>query len=72
MDKRTKCGKLGFCSRECMYLVPFGKHKGKTIDELPKSYLAWMNKTLREMEMKNDSKDSWMIKTMRYIVDVAD
>lgn len=72
MDKRTKYGKLGFCSRECMYLVPFGKHKGKTIDELPRSYISWMNKTLQEMELKNDSKDSWMIKTMRYIVDVAD
>ena len=86
LDKRTKCGKLGFCSEECMwkvellsvqdrlkrkYRVPFGKHKGKKIEELPKSYLTWMNKTLGEMEVKNDSKDSWMIRTMRYILGVA-
>lgn len=70
LDKRTKFGKLGFCSRKCMYIVPFGKHKGKTIDELPRSYMAWMNKTLGEMEMKNDAKDSWMIMTMRHILGV--
>ena len=71
LDKRTKFGKLVFCSEECMYIVPFGKHKGKKIEELPKSYLTWMNKTLGEMEVKNDSKDSWMIRTMRYILGVA-
>ena len=23
-------------------IMPFGKHKGKTIEELPSSYLSWM------------------------------
>ncbi len=26
-----------------MFIMPFGKHKNKTIDELPASYILWLS-----------------------------
>ncbi|MFA6118828.1 MAG: DUF3820 family protein [Parachlamydiales bacterium] len=35
--------------------MPFGKHQGKKLDEVPKSYIAWLNKSLVFEKPENKS-----------------
>lgn len=55
-EKRcTKCNKsFGVLLREpnSQFLMPFGKHQGKPIAELPSDYLVWGTKNLSSNSMK--------------------
>ena len=43
LDRRNKYGRLGYCSKTCVPLkLNFGKHKGKLITEVDKSYIKWL------------------------------
>ena len=43
LDRREKYGRLGYCSKTCVPLkLNFGKHKGKLITEVDKSYIKWL------------------------------
>jgi len=43
LDRREKYGRLGYCKKTCMPMkINFGKHKGKLITEVEKSYIKWL------------------------------
>ena len=46
-DKRTKHGREGYCSKECMPMkFPMGRHKGVRLNRLPLDYIQWCLETL--------------------------
>jgi len=48
LDKRTKCGRRGYCSERCRAhtTLTFGKYKGVDIGDIPQSYWDWMESTV--------------------------
>jgi len=37
------------------YKMPFGKHKGEALEDIPTDYLAWLSETLEAGKYNNDA-----------------
>jgi len=48
LDKRTACGKKGYCTESCRLnnTLTFGKYKGYDLKDVPQNYWDWINKTI--------------------------
>ncbi len=44
-------------------VMPFGKHKGKPFEDIPRSYLVWLAKQPNLMPILKDKLSSYLVKS---------